>query len=423
MGADILIVDDERDIRAAAAGILEDEGYAVRGAADAAEAHAVLAERAPDLVILDVWLQGSDKDGLEILADIRAAHPDTPVVMISGHGTIETAVTAIRRGAYDFVEKPFSADRLLLVVRRALEAARLRAENAALRAATQEPCEIVGNAPQTRALRDLVARVGPTGSRVLITGPAGAGKTLVAHALHAAGPGQGAPLITLGCAGADGAAVPRALEDAAGGTLLLDSVGDLSAGAQGALVAALPQAAARVIATAAGPLEPPGFRQDLYYRLAVGPVAIAPLADRPGDIAPLAVHFGQAIAAAQGLPARAFTPAAVAALEAYAWPGNARQLRNAVEWTMILHAGAAQDGFAPAHLPPEVTGAADAGAAAVPGVFLAQPLKEARARFEQAYLAAQLARFAGSITRTAQFVGMERTALHRKLRALGVHTE
>lgn len=421
MPADILIIDDERDIRAAAAGILEDEGYTARGAADALAAAQALEDRAPDLVILDVWLQGSDQDGLEILADLKKARPGLPVVMISGHGTIDTAVTAIRRGAYDFVEKPFAADRLLLVVQRALEAAALKAEVAALRQASEGPAEIIGDAPSTRALRALVARVAKAGSRVLIRGEAGTGKTVVARALHAQGPQAAGPFVTLGCAGADIDRLGQAVEQAAGGTLLLDAVGELGAAAQGALAQMLADPGApRIVTTTTQDLEGCTFRQDLYYRLAVVPIALEPLRARTSDIAPLAQAFIAEVAAAQGLPARALAPPALAALQAHSWPGNVRQLRNAIEWTMIMHAAGTEDGFGTEHLPPEVMGAQPGGGGGVSGDLMALPLKPAREQFERDYLAAQLARFAGSVTRTAGFVGMERSALHRKLKALGI---
>ncbi|MBL3676279.1 MAG: sigma-54-dependent Fis family transcriptional regulator [Alphaproteobacteria bacterium] len=418
----ILIIDDERGIREAAAGILEDEYYTARGAADAAEAREAMQGATPDLVILDVWLQGSDRDGLEILADIKTAHPDLPVVMVSGHGTIDTAVTAIKRGAYDFIEKPFAADRLLLVVRRALEAAALRRENAVLRRAAEGPSEITGQAPATQALRALVTRVAQAGARVLITGEAGTGKSVLARLLHAGGPHPDGPFVTLGCAGTDAQALSGALAEAAGGTLLLNAVGEMPAPAQGALVQMLQDGGqARVMATTTRPLEgEDAFRQDLYYRLAVVPVAVPPLRARVEDIAPLAAAFVSEIAATEGLPARPLTPAAVAALEAHAWPGNVRQLRNAVEWAMIFHAASAAGGLRPQHLPPEITGRVQAGPCAPAGDLMALPLREARERFERDYLTAQMGRFGGSITRTARFIGMERSALHRKVKALGL---
>lgn len=427
MSAHILIIDDEKGIRLAAAGILEDEGYSVKGAADAQEATQALAEHAPDLIILDVWLQGSAQDGLEILADIKGHHPDIPIVMISGHGTIETAVIAIKRGAYDFIEKPFAADRLLLVVRRALEAASLKRENAALRQATTVSCEIIGQSCAMQTLRTLIARVARAGSRVLITGEAGTGKTIVARALHAASSQNKGPFVALSCSGADTACLVHAVSQAAGGTLFLDAVSDLSASAQSGLIALLQDKdiSARIIAATLKGIEgAPDFRQDLYYRLAVVPIVVPALRERPEDIVPLSCSFVDDIAHTQGLPHKIFLPSAFAALERYTWPGNIRQLRNAIEWTLIMHSGNTKEDLGPEHLPPEVLGILPQDHSTdLPGSIMALPLREAREKFERAYLDGQMTRFGGSVTRTACFIGMERSALHRKVKSLGLGTE
>lgn len=421
----ILIIDDEKDIRAAASGILEDEGYEAFGAADETDAARALEEKTPDLVILDVWLQGSNKDGLEILADIKHAHSDLPVVMISGHGTIDTAVSAIKRGAYDFIQKPFASDRLLLVVKRALEAARLKRENKALRNACASNCKIVGNSQPTKELRAIVERIASADSRVLIKGEAGTGKAAIARAIHNASSRADQPFITLGCADLTPDNLMACLSDAGQGSVLLESVSDLPQQTQATLLNAMQDKAARIISTASIDLLDSDFRKDLYYRLAVVPIEVLPLRERKEDIAPLAVEFIDEISGAQNHPLKRLGQSAKAALELYSWPGNVRQLRNAMEWMVILHGNmeTEQDFFDAKHLPPEIRGInadADAPCSPMSADLMSLPLRKAREAFEANYLSSQLSRFDGSITKTAEFVGMERSALHRKIRSLGI---
>jgi two-component system nitrogen regulation response regulator NtrX len=458
MAHDILVVDDEADIRLLIRGILEDEGYKTREAGDADGAIAALRARQPSLAILDVWLQGSRMDGLELLDEVKRDFPTLPVLMISGHGNIEMAVTAIKNGAYDFIEKPFKADRLLLMVERAIEAARLKRENAELRLRAGAEVELIGSSSAVHQLRQQVERVAPTGSRVLISGPAGVGKEVVARLLHSLSRRREGPFVALNCAamhpdrleeelfgtekGFDGADGPRkvgTLEQAHGGTLLLDEVADMPIATQGKIVRALQEQTflrvggatqvevdVRVIASSNRDLpteiKEGRFREDLFYRLSVVPIRIPPLVERREDIPLLARHFMARSAEAQGLPPRIIGEDAMAALQSYTWPGNVRQLRNVVDWLLIMASGEIAAPIRADMLPPEIGAIAPAvlkwdKASEIMGL----PLRDAREVFEREYLLAQVTRFDGNISRTAEFVGMERSALHRKLKSLGVH--
>ncbi len=412
MATDILIVDDEADIRMLIAGVLKDEGYQTREAGNSAQALTAIRSRQPSLVILDIWLQGSELDGIEILKIIRRELPALPVVMISGHGNIETAVAAIKFGAYDFIEKPFKSDRLLLVIDRAIEAARLRRENQELRLRAGGDVELVGTSHATNQLRTQIDRVAPTGSRVLITGPAGVGKEVVARLLHARSRRADGPFVALNCAtlrpdrlevelfgteaGGDELDQPRKVgtfEQAHGGMLLLDEVADMPLETQGKIVRVLQEQTfervgggnrvevdVRVVASSNRDLavEIAGgrLREDLFYRLNVVPIRVPPLRERREDIPLLVRHFMSRTAGAAGLTPREFGEDAMAALQAYKW---------------------------------------DKG-----GEIMSLPLRDAREVFEREYLLAQVTRFGGNISRTAAFVGMERSALHRKLKSLGV---
>lgn len=458
MAHDILIVDDEPDIRMLVDGLLADEGYDTRQAGTADAAIAAFRARRPSLVILDVWLQGSKLDGLGILNILHREEPAVPVVMMSGHGTIETAVAAIQHGAYDFIEKPFQTDRLLLVVRRALEAAQLARENAELRLRAGPETLLIGDSSLVVGLRAAVDKVAPTGSRVLISGPAGVGKEVVARMIHARSRRADGPFVMLNCAilnpgrfeeelfgieaGPDGQ--PRragVLERAHGGTLLLDEVSDMPLETQGKIVRALQDQTferlggsqrvkvdVRVIATTNRDLQAEiagqRFREDLYYRLAVVPLRVPALRERREDVPALARHFLARSAEQSGMASRELSADAIAALQAYDWPGNVRQLRNLVDWLLIMAPGAASDLIRADMLPPEIGSAAPALFNADPSAdVMALPLREARDMFETQYLQAQLLRFGGNISRTAGFVGMERSALHRKLKQLGITSE
>ncbi len=456
---EILIVDDEPDIRMLVDGVLRDEGYDTRQAGDSEAAIAAFRLRRPSLVILDVWLQGSRLDGLGILHNLHTEEPHVPVVMISGHGNIETAVTAIQHGAYDFIEKPFQSDRLLLVVRRALEAAHLARENAELRLRAGPDTELIGTSPTLMALRGAVEKVAPTGSRVLVGGPAGSGKEVVARMIHARSRRAEAPFVALNCAilnparfeeelfgveaGFDGSLQPRragVLERAHGGTLVLDEVSDMPLETQGKIVRALQDQTferlggssrvkvdVRVLSTTNKDLQAEiaagRFREDLYYRLAVVPLRVPSLKERREDIPALARHFLRRSAEISGMAPRELSTDALAALQAYDWAGNVRQLRNLMDWLLIMAPGGTADPIRAEMLPPEVGSAAPALNGSPSADVMSLPLREARDLFETQYLQSQLLRFGGNISRTAGFVGMERSALHRKLKQLGITSE
>jgi len=458
MASEILIVDDEADIRMLITGILQDEGYETCDAGDSERALELLRQRRPSLVVLDIWLENSTLDGMEILSAVKQEWPATPVVMISGHGNIETAVNAIKLGAYDFIEKPFKSDRLLLVVQRAIEAARLRSENEELRLRIGQTSDFIGSSHWYHQVSQAIRKVAPTGSRVLITGPAGAGKEVVARQLHSCSHRATAPFVALNCATMhpdrlepelfgtepgllDGeAGTVGTFEKAHGGTLFLDEVADMPMETQGKIVRVLQEQtfqrvggdkriAVDVRVIAATNRDLPGlisdgrFREDLFYRLNVVPIEVPALRERREDIPELVTYFMERAAENAGLPPRALSDDALAALRAYEWPGNVRQLRNVIEWVLIMAPGRPQDPVRPDMLPPEIGASALASLPSETGEeIMSLPLREAREVFERKYLEAQVMRFGGNISRTASFVGMERSALHRKLRSLGVGT-
>ena len=453
MAADILVVDDEADIREMVSGILEDEGHQTRVARDSDEALDSIMERRPSLVVLDIWLQGSRLDGLEVLAIIKKQHPELPVVIISGHGNIETAVTAIKRGAYDYIEKPFNADRLILVVQRALEAARLERENRELRERSTQSTEMIGRSSAMNQLRQALQRVAPTNSRVMITGPSGCGKELAARVLHGLSHRKDGPFVALNAAvmspenvevelfGTEGPTNASrkvgALEAAHGGTLFIDEVADMPYETQGKVLRVLVEQKfqrvgggphvhvdVRIVSSTAKDLSQEmangRFREDLFHRLNVVPVRVPALAERREDIPDLINYFIQQAVAAQGLPPRKIGDDAIAVLQAHDWPGNVRQLRNVVERLMILTEGEPGTVISADMLPEDIGSGVPFPTNGGNQHLMSLPLREARVIFEREYLMAQISRFGGNISRTAEFVGMERSALHRKLRALGV---
>ncbi|GBR13131.1 nitrogen assimilation response regulator NtrX [Gluconobacter frateurii] len=457
MEHEILIVDDEPDIRFLIEGILNDEGYATRTAANSDQALELFRANRPSLAILDIWLQGSRLDGLELLKIMQAEEPGMPAVMISGHGTIETAVASLKHGAYDFIEKPFQSDRLLVVVQRALEAARLQRENAELKLRAGPETTLSGEGAAISAVRGQIERVAPTNSRVLITGPAGSGKEVAARMIHARSRRAEGPFIALNCAtlapnrfeeelfgleGNDGQPARRGvLERSHRGTLLLDEVADMPLETQGKIVRALQDQTferiggntrikvdVRVIATTNRDLQSEimahRFREDLYYRLAVVPLRIPSLRERREDIPGLAKHFLERCAQSSGLPIRELSVDALAALQAYEWPGNVRELRNLMERLLIMMPGSGSDPIRADMLPSSISQGAPSMTRLNSGAdVMSLPLREARDLFETQYLQVQLMRFGGNISRTANFVCMERSALHRKLKQLGVTTQ
>jgi two-component system nitrogen regulation response regulator NtrX len=452
IGSEILVVDDEIDIRELIAGILADEGYETRVASDSDGTLAAIAQRRPHLVVLDVWLQGSRLDGIQVLDVLRREHPDLPVVIISGHGTIETAVAAIKKGAYDFIEKPFKADRLCHVVKRAIEAARLKREVEELKVKAGDDTELAGNSTAIAQLRQLIDKVAPTGSRVLINGPAGSGKEVTARLIHALSRRSNNAFVAINCAMMAPARIETELfgienegnrkigllELAHGGTLFLDEVADMPLETQGKILRVLidqtfqrvggstrVQVDVRVISSSTRDLrheiELGRFREDLYHRLNVVPVRVPSLAERRDDIPLLVSHFMKRLSAASGLPTREVADEAMAVLQAYNWPGNVRQLRNIVERLLILATDDAAGAISADLLPSNFNGSASPWTqGSKPDLIISLPLREAREIFEREYLLAQINRFGGNISRTASFIGMERSALHRKLKSLGV---
>jgi two-component system nitrogen regulation response regulator NtrX len=451
MALDILVVDDEQVIRELVAGVLTDEGYECRTAGDSTRALQAIDERRPSLVLLDVWLHGSPMDGLEVLDAIKAREPNLPVIIFSGHGNIDTAVSAVSRGAMDFIEKPFEAERLLHLVGRATETELLRRENARLREGFAQTDEFTGNSAAINQVRATLKRVANTGSRVMINGPAGSGKEVAARLLHAWSPRADKAFVTVNSARitperfeqelfgeeADGKLLRAGLlETADGGTLYVDEVADMPISTQARILRVLTDQSfvrvggtrqigvdVRVVSSTARDLEKEieekRFREDLFYRLNVVPVAIPSLAERRDDIPALADHFFTRYAREQGSEAPEVSTEAMAALQAYDWPGNVRQLRNVVERTVILAPRERLERIEADMLPEEITGGSSAngnGMSSLMGV----PLREAREIFERENLRIQIRRFSGNISKTAGFIGMERSALHRKLKLLGM---
>lgn len=453
MRAEILIVDDEADIRDLVGGILEDEGYIVRFAGNSDEALEAFRGRRPDLVVLDVWLQGSKLDGLEILSTINGIDSSIPVVLISGHGTIETAVNALKRGAYDYIEKPFKSERLLLIVQRALEAASLRAEISNLRNKSIVSDELIGQSAAIQHLMTAIEKVAPMNSRVLITGPSGVGKEVVARILHRKSGRANGPFMVISASSiapenmeselfgeeaSDGRPIKIGVfERAHNGTLLLDEVAEMPRETQSKILRVLVEQSfrrvggvrpievdVRVISSSARDLRMAinngQFREDLYHRLNVVPLPVPPLSDRRDDVPALTEYFSKRISETNGVPNRVFSDEAMAALQAASWHGNVRELRNLVERVLILAATPVSEPISVAALSLDGAGVGELADRTGLHHLVSLPLREARELFEREYLNAQISRFGGNISKTANFIGMERSALHRKLKTLGV---
>ena len=456
MSADILIVDDEADIRDLVAGILQDEGHRTRLARDSDEALRAIEDRKPHLVILDIWLQGSRLDGLEVLTIMKRTYPDLPVVIISGHGNIETAVTAIKRGAYDYIEKPFKADRLVLVTLRALEASQLKREVKELKERSVVSAEMIGKSPVINQLKNNIDKAGPTNSRIMLRGASGAGKELAARVLHQKSLRADGPFVVLNAAAMvpdrveeelfgteDRTGGPRkvgALEEAHTGTLYIDEVADMPMETQGKILRVLVEQKflrlggsqkvsvdVRIISSTSRDLDQDiregRFREDLYHRLNVVTLRVPSLAERREDIPDLIQYFVVQVAQTSGLAPRRIGEDAIAVLQAHDWPGNVRELRNNVERLLILAGGEPNAAITADMLPDEIGSNVPLPVNGGAEHLMSLPLREAREIFEREYLLAQINRFGGNISRTAEFVGMERSALHRKLRALGVSSE
>jgi two-component system nitrogen regulation response regulator NtrX len=452
MASDVLVVDDEADIRELVAGILSDEGYSVRTAANSEEALAAVRARKPALLILDIWMAGGGMDGLELLDLVKALDQDIPVIMISGHGNIETAVSAIKRGAYEFLEKPFKSDRLLLVVERALETTNLRRENRRLRAQAITPEGLIGRSVAAQQLRQTIAKLAQANSRILISGPPGAGKETVARLIHSASHRARGEFVPISAAGVTPERMDVELfgeegeggrpakigvfERAHAGTLYLDEVADMPRETQSRILRVLVdqrfrrvggssdvQVDVRVVSSTSRDLREEiaagRFREDLFHRLNVVPVNVSGLSERREDIPELVDYFITRICEATGMPRRRLADDALAALQVRAWPGNLRQLRNNVERMLILASGSPAEPITADMLPAEATVNQQSTSLGAERI-IALPLREAREVFEREYLNAQMLRFSGNISRTAAFIGMERSALHRKLKSLGL---
>ncbi|MDG2056552.1 MAG: sigma-54 dependent transcriptional regulator [Tateyamaria sp.] len=450
--SDILIVDDEHDIRELISDILEDEGYATRLAENSNEAMSAINAEPPALLILDIWLKDSRMDGIDILKAVKRDNPDVPVVIISGHGNVEIAVAAIKQGAYDFIEKPFNIDQLLVVIRRAMEASRLRRENQSLRRQDVVHAQMIGASVAFRNLASQLDKVTKSNGRVMLTGPAGSGKEVAARYIHANSERADAPFVTVNCAGVapermeevlfgretpERGIEPGLLEQAHGGVIYFDEVADMPIGTQSKILRVLVdqqfqrvggndrvRVDLRVISSTIRDLEEAivaqTFRQELYHRLNVVPIAVPSLEDRREDIPMLAMHFVEEFKTAQGLPERELSDDAAALLQTMIWPGNVRQLKNMIERILILSDGSGA--ITARELPGAHEPDDDQARVVLSGAMATLPLREAREAFEREYLLTQINRFGGNISRTANFVGMERSALHRKLKSLGVVT-
>jgi len=450
--SDILIVDDERDIRELISEILKDEGFTTRLAGNSDDAIAAIDAVPPALMILDIWLKDSRMDGIDILKTVKRENPDVPVVIISGHGNIEIAVAAIKQGAYDFIEKPFNIEQLLVVIRRAMETSRLRRENQSLKRQDGVQFEMIGGSASFRTLIGQLDKVTKSNSRVMLRGPAGSGKEVAARYIHANSNRASAPFVTVNCAGvtpeqmeemlfgregAERGVEPGLLEQANGGVIYFDEVADMPPGTQTKILRVLVdqqflrvggsekvRVELRVISSTNRNLEveieAERFRQELFHRLNVVPISVPSLEDRREDIPLLAEFFIKECNTNQGLPLRELSGDASALMQTMVWPGNVRQLKNLIERVLIL-----SDGSGPVEareLPGEEESSNEEGRVVLSGALATLPLREAREAFEREYLLTQINRFGGNISRTANFVGMERSALHRKLKSLGVVT-
>jgi two-component system nitrogen regulation response regulator NtrX len=452
MNADVLVVDDESDICLQVSGILEDEGYKVVTAQNSDAALDALSAAHPKVVILDVWLERSRLDGLQLINEILEEAPQTVILMMSGHADIDTAVRAIRDGAYNFVEKPFSADRMIIAVARAYEAANLRAEVAHLKEANRKEWHLIGNSPAMLFLRSQIEKLAKVNSRILIQGPSGSGKEVIARCIHATSDRVGAPFSVLSCAAVrpdnmeamlfgeqtpDGLVMPGMLADADGGVVLLDEIADLPIEAQAKMLRFIQEGAftpvgasqpvsvdIRVMASSSRDLQKMvregTLREDLYFRLNVVPIKAPSLSERVDDIPALAEHFINS-AVNDGQQIRRLSAGAISALQAHTWPGNVRQLRNVVEWLLIMAPGTPHEEIGVDALPPDILGEDPTALLDERREELMEiPLKDAREAFERSYLSAQIKRFGGNVSRTAKAVGMERSALHRKLKSLNL---
>ncbi|MBU0641866.1 MAG: sigma-54 dependent transcriptional regulator [Alphaproteobacteria bacterium] len=450
--ADILIVDDERDIRELIGDILRDEGYETRLASNSEDCLKEINDQVPSLMVLDIWLKDSGMDGIDILKHVKREHPDVPIIIISGHGNIEIAVAAIKQGAYDFIEKPFNIDQLMVVVGRAMETSRLRRENASLKRSGGAEVDMIGVSSAFKQLKLNLDKVTKSNGRVMLTGPAGVGKEVAARFIHTHSDREDAAFVTVSSAtvepdrmeevlfgreSPDRGIEKGLLEQAHGGVIYFDEVADMPLGTQSKILRVLvDQRFTRVGGTAkvsvdlrvisstardlATEIAAGTFREELYHRLNVVPIEVPALEKRREDIPELANHFIEMLNRTQGLPLRALSEDAAAMLQTMTWPGNVRQLKNVIERVLIL--GESSGDIEAEELPSQDVSSEDDTRAILSPAIATLPLREARELFEREYLLTQINRFGGNISRTSTFVGMERSALHRKLKSLGVMT-
>jgi len=457
MKNNILIVDDEADIRNLTTGILNDEGYETSEADNSETTFKKIKELPPSLILLDIWLQGSELDGLQILNIIKRDYPAIPILIMSGHGNIETAVQAIKDGAYDFIEKPFTSQRLIILVRRIIEAETLRQENEKLRRLTEKSTKFLGKSIPIRNLNNEITRVAPSNSRVFISGAPGSGKEVIGRQIHLQSKRSEKPFIVVNCAtmapenveeilfGSEKLAETKTpiiysgtFEQADHGTLFLDEVADMPLQTQGKIIRVLQEQVfqriggtislnvdVRIIAASTKDMlieiDQGRFREDLFYRLNVVPLNVPPLCERPDDIPILSDFFMEQASIFNGQPQRKIGPDAIAALQAYVWPGNVRELKNIIERILIMAPGSSSETIGVSMLPPEISAQTPVTQPTIENnEIMGLPLRGAREMFERQYLNAQVIRFGGNISKTAEFVGMERSALHRKLKSLGI---
>jgi len=448
----ILIVDDEKDIRQLISDILKDEGYSTKLAANSTECINEINSSPPDLLILDIWLKDSHMDGIDILKVAQRDNPEIPVVIISGHGNIEIAVAAIKQGAYDFIEKPFNTDQLLVVINRAMEVSKLRRENSALKIQDITRSEMIGKSTTFKNLKNNLDKVIKSNGRVLLTGPPGSGKEVAARYIHANSNRSNFPFITINCASIESNRMeevlfgsqykgdevePGLLEMAHGGVVYFDEVADMPIGTQSKILRVLVEQQfirlggsdtvrvdLRVISSTTKNLKAliteGKFREELYHRLNVVPIEVPSLEDRRDDIPELSSFFLQELHNQQGLSDRKLSEDSLTFLQSMEWPGNVRQLKNHIERILIL--GPEDDFISVNELTELNPSFEDENIETVINNVVSLPLREARELFERDYLLTQINRFGGNISRTASFVGMERSALHRKLKSLDIIT-
>ena len=452
----ILVVDDEKDIRDLISQILFEEGHTVKLAHNSMSAMDYINNKEPDLIILDIWLKDSEMDGIEILKSVKQNNPLCPVVVISGHGNIEIAVAAVKQGAYDFIEKPFNTDQLLLVINRALEASRLRKEVYSLQNKEMNESKMVGGTGAFKILKQKLDKLMNSNGRILITGPSGSGKEIAARYIHQNSPRANNRFLTIACASiqsekmeellfgqeAEGKISPGLFEKAHGGTLFFDEVADLPIGTQAKILRVLVDQVftrvggknivrvnCRIVSSTSKDLameiEKGYFKEELFHRLNVVPIKIPSLEERILDVSLLSAYFIDWLSKNEGLPNKQLTDASIRKLQNMSWPGNIRQLKNTIERALILGSSKAiinpKDIFE--FIETEKKDSFQSNVLDFNSEFFAdKSLRSAREEFERAYLKYQISKFGGNVSKTASYVGMERSALHRKMKILNIES-